>query len=50
VASDLVTIGRVGKPHGLDGSFFVEGASERAGAFADGTSVHVVGEPSKIAA
>jgi 16S rRNA processing protein RimM len=50
VASDLVTIGRVGKPHGLDGSFFVEGASERAGAFAVGTAVHVDGEPAKIAA
>ena len=23
----LVTAGRVGKPHGLDGSFYVEGAS-----------------------
>ena len=24
-----MTVGRVGKPHGLDGGFFVEGASER---------------------
>jgi 16S rRNA processing protein RimM len=39
VGSDLVAIGRVGKPHGLDGSFFVEGASERGDAFAVGTVV-----------
>jgi 16S rRNA processing protein RimM len=26
--SDRVVVGRVGRPHGLDGSFFVEGASE----------------------
>jgi 16S rRNA processing protein RimM len=41
VASELVPIGKVGKPHGLDGSFFVEGASQRDGAFAVGTVVHV---------
>jgi 16S rRNA processing protein RimM len=50
VASDLVTIGKVGKPHGLDGSFFVEGASERDGAFAVGTAVHLDGEPARIVA
>jgi 16S rRNA processing protein RimM len=48
VGSELVSIGRVGRPHGLDGSFFVEGASERKGAFAVGTVVHVDGEPAKI--
>ena len=26
--TDLVKVGRVGKPHGLDGSFYVEEASE----------------------
>jgi len=41
VGSELVSIGKVGRPHGLDGSFFVEGASERDGAFAVGTVVHV---------
>ena len=44
-ASDLVPIGRVGRPHGLDGSFFVEGPSERAEAFAVGAVVYVGGEP-----
>jgi 16S rRNA processing protein RimM len=43
VASELVPIGKVGKPHGLDGSFFVEGASDRDGAFAVGTVVVVDG-------
>jgi 16S rRNA processing protein RimM len=50
VASDLVPIGRVGRPHGLDGSFFVEGPSDRADAFAKGATVYVEGEPVKIAA
>jgi 16S rRNA processing protein RimM len=48
VASDLVPIGKVGRPHGLDGSFFVEGPSDRAGAFAKGTVLHVDGEPAAI--
>jgi 16S rRNA processing protein RimM len=47
-APDLVPIGRVGKPHGLDGSFFVEGPSEREEAFAKGATVHVDGEQATI--
>ena len=47
---DLVPIGRVGRPHGLDGSFFVEGPSDRADAFAKGATVYVDGEPVKIVA
>jgi 16S rRNA processing protein RimM len=50
VSSDRVVIGRVGKSHGLDGSFVVEGASETrelfsAGAklFADGAEATIVG-------
>jgi 16S rRNA processing protein RimM len=50
VASELVPIGRVGKPHGLDGSFFVEGPSERADAFAAGATVFVDGQPLEIVA
>jgi 16S rRNA processing protein RimM len=50
VASELVAIGKVGRPHGLDGSFFVEGASERAGAFSVGTVVHVDGGTAEIVA
>jgi 16S rRNA processing protein RimM len=50
VGSDLVSIGRVGRPHGVDGSFFVEGPSERAEAFATGATVYVDGAPVKIVA
>jgi 16S rRNA processing protein RimM len=50
VQSDLVPIGRVGRPHGIDGSFFVEGPSERAEAFATGATVYVDGAPVKIVA
>jgi 16S rRNA processing protein RimM len=45
---DLVPVGRVGRPHGLDGSFFVEGPSERADAFAVGATLHVDGEIAKV--
>jgi 16S rRNA processing protein RimM len=48
VASDLVPIGRVGKPHGIDGSFFVEGPSDRDEAFARGATVWVDGETAEI--
>jgi 16S rRNA processing protein RimM len=48
MASDLVPIGRVGRPHGLDGSFFIEGPSDRPGAFAVGAVVFANGEPMKI--
>ena len=46
--SDLVKVGRVGKPHGLDGSFVVEHASEDAERFSKGASLHVDGEPAEI--
>jgi 16S rRNA processing protein RimM len=41
----LVTAGRVGKPHGLDGSFYVEGPRH---ALPEGTSLIVGGEPHRI--
>ena len=50
MGSDFVPIGRVGRPHGLDGSFFVEGPSERADAFASGATVYVDGAAVKIIA
>jgi 16S rRNA processing protein RimM len=50
VGSELVPIGRVGRPHGLDGSFFVEGASDREGAFAVGVVVRVADEEFEIVA
>jgi 16S rRNA processing protein RimM len=45
----LITVGRVGRPHGLDGSFFVEQASEDPGRFAMGARVLVDGEPATVA-
>ncbi|MBV8480738.1 MAG: 16S rRNA processing protein RimM [Actinobacteria bacterium] len=48
MASDLVPVGRVGRPHGLDGAFFVEGPSDREGVFAKGAEVYVGGEPARI--
>jgi 16S rRNA processing protein RimM len=46
--TELVKVGRVGKPHGLDGSFFVEHASEDEERFARGATLHVDGEPAEI--
>lgn len=48
MADDLVKVGRVGKPHGLDGSFFVEHASEDDQRFAKGSRLHVGGEPAEV--
>jgi 16S rRNA processing protein RimM len=42
----LVTAGRVGKPHGRDGSFYVEGASEP---LAEGTPVVVAERSYEVA-
>ncbi len=47
---ELVRVGRVGKPHGLDGSFFVEQGSEDERRFAVGATLHVGGEPAKVVA
>ena len=47
---ERVAVGRVGKPHGLDGSFFVEGPSERDGVFAVGSVLVAAGEPAKVVA
>ena len=46
--SDLIKVGRVGRPHGLDGSFFVEHASEDEARFANGATLHVNGEPARV--
>jgi 16S rRNA processing protein RimM len=48
LAADLVTVGRVGKPHGLEGAFVVEDASEDPSRYAVGASVQVDGETAKI--
>jgi 16S rRNA processing protein RimM len=47
-ATDAVVIGRVGKSHGLDGSFVVEDASETAELFATGAKLLVDGEEATI--
>jgi 16S rRNA processing protein RimM len=43
-SDELVPVGRVGKPHGLDGGFFVEGPSARAGVFKTGAKLYAGGE------
>ncbi len=45
-----VAIGRVGKPHGLDGSFFVEQASEDGRWFTTGTKLVVGGAEAEVVA
>ena len=46
--ADLVLVGRVGRPHGLDGSFFVEQASEDPDRFAKGATLVVGGEEARV--
>jgi 16S rRNA processing protein RimM len=48
VSSDAVVIGRVGKSHGLDGSFVVEGASESRELFETGAKLIVEGEEATV--
>jgi 16S rRNA processing protein RimM len=45
---ELVPVGRVGKRHGLDGSFVVEGASEEPERFAEGAELRVDGEAAVV--
>ena len=50
MGSDLVRVGRVGKPQGLDGGFFVDGASERPDVFAAGATLYMGEEPATVVA
>lgn len=43
-----VLVGRAGRPHGLDGSFVVENASDAPERFAVGATLYVDGEPARI--
>jgi 16S rRNA processing protein RimM len=43
-----VQVGRVGKPHGLEGAFVVEQASEDPERFSEGATLLVGGEPARI--
>jgi len=47
-APDLVVVGRVGRPHGLDGSFVVDDASEDPERLALGATVYVRGREARI--
>jgi 16S rRNA processing protein RimM len=40
----------VGRPHGVDGSFFVEDASEAEERFSPGATLHVDGAPAEVVA
>ena len=44
MSEDLVQVGRVGRPHGLDGSFVVERPSENEQLFEPGAQLHAAGE------
>jgi 16S rRNA processing protein RimM len=46
----FVPVGRVGRPHGLDGSFAVEEASENESLFEPGAELYVAGEPATVTA
>ena len=48
MSNDLVTVGRVGRPHGIDGSFFVDGASDAPERFGRGARLLVDGEPAEV--
>ena len=43
-----VRVGKVGKPHGLEGAFVVEEASEDPDRFAEGVTLLVGGEPVRV--
>jgi 16S rRNA processing protein RimM len=48
LSADFVAVGRVGKPHGLDGSFFVENPSDAPDRFKKGATLYVAGEPVRV--
>jgi 16S rRNA processing protein RimM len=48
LGSDLVPVGRVGRPHGLDGAFFVEKPSDNPDLFAKGAELYLGGEAAKV--
>jgi len=48
VGSDLVRIGRVGRPHGVDGAFVVEDASSEEARFAVGAWLVAGAEPARV--
>jgi 16S rRNA processing protein RimM len=47
-ASEWVRLGRVGRPHGLDGAFTVEEASESPERFAEGATIWAGRRPARV--
>jgi 16S rRNA processing protein RimM len=47
-SNDFVAVGRVGRPHGVDGSFFVEEASEAEERFSRGATLYADGAPAEV--
>ena len=47
-SADWVAVGRVGRPHGTKGAFFVEQASAAPERLAPGAVLHVDGEPARV--
>ena len=47
-AADLIEVGRVGRPHGLDGAFVVERPSDDSSRFEPGAKVWIAGEPAEV--
>jgi 16S rRNA processing protein RimM len=50
VEPELVTVGRVGRPHGLDGSFVVERPGETEQLFEPGATLFAAGAPATVTA
>jgi 16S rRNA processing protein RimM len=46
--AELVFVGRVGRPHGVDGAFVVEDASDEPRRFDVGATLYVDGEPATV--
>jgi 16S rRNA processing protein RimM len=49
VSGEFVVVGRIGRPHGLDGSFVVERPSENESLFDPGATLYVNGEAVTVA-
>lgn len=50
MTEEWVAVGRVGRPHGLDGSFVVEAASDDPERFAPGARVYLARKPATVMA
>jgi 16S rRNA processing protein RimM len=48
VSEEFVPVGRVGRPHGLDGAFVVEQGSDDGSRYAVGAMLHVDGAPAVV--